>query len=361
MPKQGGPARGVRVELKKLFSICDRQVAAGSREIIEFPLPPLSTHSATHMPVHVIRGRKEGPCLLVCAALHGDEINGIEIIRRLVGLKQLGKIRGTLIAIPIVNVYGFIHMSRYLPDRRDLNRSFPGSETGSLAGRLANLFVKEVVSKATYGIDLHTAAIHRDNFPQVRATLDDPETRRIAEAFHAPLVIDAALRPGTIRETAIRMDIPWLVYEAGEALRFDEVSIRAGVRGVVNVMREVGMLPVSTRKKSFVPRIVKSNFWIRSPQSGILRLTSALGASVRKGDTLGFVADPYGGNEVHITAPDSGIIIGRTNLPLVHEGDAMVHLARFRDNASATETMETFQSELDPVDGAGISGAEPIA
>ncbi|OIO69786.1 MAG: succinylglutamate desuccinylase [Zetaproteobacteria bacterium CG12_big_fil_rev_8_21_14_0_65_55_1124] len=347
--------------MSKALSICGRQIAPGSREIIEVPLPPLSTHSALHMPVHVIRGRREGPCLLVCAALHGDEINGIEIIRRLVGLSQLGRIRGTLIAIPIVNVYGFIHMSRYLPDRRDLNRSFPGSETGSLAGRLANLFMKEVVEKATYGIDLHTAAIHRDNFPQVRATLDDPETRRIAEAFHAPLVIDAALRPGTIREAAIEMNIPWLVYEAGEALRFDEVSIRAGVRGIVNVMREVGMLPKSRRKKTFVPRIVKSNFWMRAPQSGILRLTAALGASVSKGDTLGYVADPYGENEVHITAPDSGIIIGRTNLPLVHEGDAMIHLARFRDNASAGETVDAFQFELDPVEGSGLSGVEPIA
>lgn len=342
-------------------NICGREITPGSREIIEFPLPPLSTHSALHMPVHVIRGKKPGPCLLVCAALHGDEINGIEIIRRLVGLNQLSRIRGTLIAIPIVNVYGFIHMSRYLPDRRDLNRSFPGSESGSLAGRLANLFMKEVVEKANYGIDLHTAAIHRDNFPQVRATLEDGETRRIAEAFHAPLIIDAGLRSGTIREAAIGMHIPWLVYEAGEALRFDEVSIRAGVRGIVNVMREIRMLPQSRRRKTFVPRVVRSNFWIRAPQSGILRLTAALGASVRKGDTLGFVADPYGGNEVRIVSPDGGIIIGRTNLPLVYEGDAMVHLARFRDPASASETMDAFQSEIDPVDGAGISGADPIA
>jgi len=343
------------------LNICGRDIAAGSREIIEFPLPPLSTHSAMHMPVHVIRGKKEGPCLLVCAALHGDEINGIEIIRRLVGLKQLGRIRGTLIAIPIVNVYGFIHMSRYLPDRRDLNRSFPGSETGSLAGRLANLFMKEVVKKANYGIDLHTAAIHRDNFPQIRATLDDPETRRIAEAFHAPLFIDAALRPGTIREAAVQMNIPWLVYEAGEALRFDEVSIRAGVRGIINVMREIGMLQKSRRKQTFEPRVVKSNFWMRAPQSGILRLTAALGASVCKGDTLGYVADPYGENEVHIAAPDNGIIIGRTNLPLVHEGDAMIHLARFRDNVSAGEAVDAFQFEHDPVEGAGLSSADPIA
>jgi predicted deacylase len=337
-----------------------REIRPGSREVVELPLPPLSTHSDLHMPIHVIHGKKSGPCLLVCAALHGDEINGIEIIRRLIGLKRFKNLCGTLIAVPIVNIYGFIHMSRYLPDRRDLNRSFPGSEKGSLAARLANLFMQEVVSKATHGIDLHTAAIHRDNFPQIRGNLDDEETMRLAKAFRAPLIIDAVLRPGTIREAAVAQDVPWLVYEAGEALRFDEVSIRAGVRGIINVMRELGMLPAQKSKTTVVPRIVKSNFWIRAPQSGILRLTAKLGACVSQGDLLGYVSDPYGENEAQIVAPNTGIIIGRTNLPLVHEGDAMVHLARFHHTGNASEAVDLFQSELDPVEMEGMSGAEPI-
>jgi len=343
------------------LNICGRDIRPGSREIIEFPLPPLSTHSELHMPVHVIRGKKDGPTLLVCAAMHGDEINGIEIIRRLVGLKRLSGLHGTLIAIPIVNVYGFIHLSRCLPDRRDLNRSFPGSDKGSLAARLAHLFMTEIVSRATHGIDLHTAAIHRDNFPQVRGNLEFPETVRMAEAFRAPLIIDAALRPGTVREAAVSLGIPWLVYEAGEALRFDEVSIRAGVRGIVNVMRELGMLRQVKQKRSFEPRIVRSNFWIRAPQSGILRLTASLGAYVGKDDLLGYVSDPYGGNEAAIMAPGTGIIIGRTNLPLVHEGDAVVHLAKFRNAANASDAVDIFQSELDPNETEGLSGTEPIA
>jgi len=340
--------------------IGDREIRPGSREIVELPLPPLSTHSDLHMPIHVIHGKKSGPCLLVCAALHGDEINGIEIIRRLVGLKRLSGLRGTLIAVPIVNIYGFIHMSRYLPDRRDLNRSFPGSEKGSLAARLANLFMQEIVAKATHGIDLHTAAIHRDNFPQIRGNLDNTETLRLAEAFRAPLIIDAALRPGTIREAAVAKGVPWLVYEAGEALRFDEMSIRAGVRGVVSVMRELGMLRPQKSKTTVVPRIVKSNFWIRAPQSGILRLTVKLGSCVGKGELLGYVADPFGGNEAQIVAPNTGIIIGRTNLPLVHEGDALLHLARFHHTGNASEAVDLFQSELDPVEMEGMSGTEPI-
>lgn len=346
--------------MNESLQIGDVEVKPGTHEVVEFPLPPLSTHSDLHMPIHVIHGKKSGPCLLVCAALHGDEINGIEIIRRLVGLRTISRLQGTLIAVPIVNVYGFIHLSRYLPDRRDLNRSFPGSEKGSLAARLAYRFMQEIVCKATHGIDLHTAAVHRDNFPQIRASLDSPEAMRLAQAFRAPLVIDAALRAGTIREAASELDIPWLVYEAGEALRFDEVSIRAGVRGIVNVMRELGMLKQQKSKTEVTPRIVKSNFWIRAPQSGILRLTVKLGASVGKDDVLGYVSDPYGGNEAQIIAPNSGIIIGRTNLPLIHEGDAVVHLARFRNAGTAAEAVDVFQSELDPAENEGLSGTEPI-
>lgn len=346
--------------MNETLLIGGREIKPGSREIIEFPLPPLSTHSELNMPAHVIHGKKRGPCLLVCAALHGDEINGIEIIRRLVGLKTLSRLSGTLIAIPIVNVYGFIHLSRYLPDRRDLNRSFPGSEKGSLAARLANLFMQEIVSKATHGIDLHTAAIHRDNFPQIRASLDYEGTLSLAEAFRAPLIIDAPLRQGTIREAAAAQGIPWLVYEAGEALRFDEVSIRAGVRGIVNAMRSLGMLSRLKSQATFTPRIVKSNFWMRAPQSGILRLVVKLGACVSKDDILGYVSDPYGGNQARIIAPDTGIIIGRTNLPLVHEGDALVHLARFRDSDIASETVDMFQSELDPEGTESVSGVTPI-
>ena len=342
------------------FIIGGKEIKLGSREIIDFELPPLASHSELHIPIHVLRGKKDGPCLLVCAALHGDEINGIEIIRRLVGLKSLSHFNGTLIAVPIVNIYGFIHMSRYLPDRRDLNRSFPGSEKGSLAARLAYRFMQEIVSKATHGIDLHTAAVHRDNFPQIRANLDDDETLKLAEAFRAPLIIDAPLRPGTIREAAVARDIPWLVYEAGEALRFDEVSIRAGVRGIVNVMREIGMLTKKKSSTALSPRTVKSNFWMRAPQSGILRLTIKLGAVVTKDDVLGYVSDPYGENEATIIAPNTGIIIGRTNLPLVHEGDAVVHLARFRNTGTASEAVDQFQSELDPEENESVSGADPI-
>jgi len=306
------------------------------------------------MPVHVIRGKKSGPRLLVCAALHGDEINGVEIIRRLVTHPALAQIRGDLIAIPIVNVYGFIHQTRYLPDRRDLNRSFPGSEKGSMAGRLAYLFLNEIVAKCTHGIDLHTAAIHRDNLPQIRACLDDPATSQIANAFPVPVLLDAALRPGTIREAAGKLGVPWLVYEAGEALRFDELSIRAGVRGIIQVMREIGMLPKRKTTKPYVPQVAKNSYWVRASQSGIYRSIMPMGAHINRGDVLGLIDDPYGGTEKQVHAPASGIVIGRTNLPLVYEGDALCHIAQFKRAGEAASVVEAFQSEFEVVFDDGL-------
>ena len=258
-------------------------VSPGKRRTIDVPVTDLSTHTPINMPVEVIHGRRPGPVLFVCGAIHGDEINGVEIVRRLMRLSGIKGLRGTLIAVPIVNVFGFLNNSRYLPDRRDLNRSFPGRTSGSLAGRLADLFMREIVSKSTHGIDLHTAAIHRDNYPQIRADLDNPEVERLARAFGAPLTINADLRPGSLRGAAADIGVPVMVYEGGEALRFDELPIRSGVNGVVRCMRELGMLRDSKpRKIGRETALIRSSIWVRAPQSGVMRATAALGRPVRQ-------------------------------------------------------------------------------
>ncbi|MFP4696495.1 succinylglutamate desuccinylase/aspartoacylase family protein [Thiohalospira sp.] len=314
-------------------------IPPGRRTTVELPAGRLYTHAPINIPVHVVRGRKDGPRLFVSAAIHGDEINGVEIIRRLLGNSLLRRLRGTLIAVPVVNVHGFVNRTRYLPDRRDLNRSFPGSEKGSLAARLAHLFMTEVVANSTHGIDLHTGAIHRSNLPQIRANVDDPETRDLALTFGTPMVLNSDLRDGSLRQAAADADVPILLYEAGEALRFDEPSIRAGVSGIIEVMRKLGMLPASTRrrKKSTQPVVARTSGWVRAPQSGILRSTAALGARVHRGSTLGIVADPFGAREERIEAPWSGVIIGRLNMPLAYEGDALYHIARFEGTDEAEQ------------------------
>jgi len=321
-------------------------IPPGKSVTLELPLPQLFTRTPMTMPVHVRRGRRAGPIVFVCAAVHGDELNGVEIIRRLMKRRALNRIRGTIIAVPIVNVYGVIDRSRYLPDRRDLNRSFPGSGRGSLAARLADLFMTEIVSRCTHGIDLHTGALHRGNLPQVRGNLDDEETLRLARLFGVPVLINADLRDGSLREAAAARGIPMLLYEAGEALRFDEVSIRAGVLGILNVMRGLEMLPPVRGKKrhSHEPFVARSSAWVRAPASGIFRGTVSMGAYVKADDLLGSIVEPVGDTESEVRASRGGIVIGRSNLPLVLEGEALFHIASFEDMIEVAEQVEEFQT-----------------
>jgi predicted deacylase len=249
-----------------------------------------------------------------------------------------------------VNVFGFHNRSRYLPDRRDLNRSFPGSEHGSMASRVANLFLREVVQRADYGIDLHTAAIDRDNLPQIRADLSNPEMEQLANTFGAPVVINSSGMEGSLRIAAAAAGVPVMLYEAGEALRFSEVCIRTGLRGIIESMRALEMLP--RRKRSGRPPVlVRSSTWVRAPQSGILRGLVPLGASVSKGDTLAIVSDPFGEREETISATTDGVIIGRATLPLVFEGEALFHIGRSKSAEAVEEHFEALQLELnDPIE-----------
>ena len=328
------------------FEIGGSRVNPGERRIIDLPITDLSTHTPMTMPVQVICGRRPGPRLFVCAALHGDEIAGVEIIRRVLKLSALRRLRGTLVAVPIVNVFGFVSLSRYLPDRRDLNRSFPGSSKGSLASRLAHLFLGEIATKCTHGIDLHTGAVHRVNYPQIRANLDDPEALRMANSFGVPVVVNATLRDGSLRQAAAGQGVPVIVYEAGEALRFDELSIRAGVKGVMRVMRTLGMLPVQKSRRALLePIVARSSTWVRAPASGILRASASLGSQVSESEVLGAISDPFGGNEVEIISPADGILIGRTNLPLVHEGDGLFHIVRVEGTQAVAEALDAFTPE----------------
>jgi uncharacterized protein len=316
-------------------------VAPGERRGLSLPAGVLHTRVPVEMPVWVINGRRAGPRLFISAAIHGDELNGIEIIRR-IRARPLAGLRGTLLLVPVVNVFGLLHHARYLPDRRDLNRSFPGSDRGSLAARLAHLFMNEIVARCTHGIDLHTGALHRSNLPQIRAQLDDPETRALALAFGAPVVLDSRLRDGSLREAAAEKGIPTLMYEAGEALRFDEMSIRMGVAGIIEVMRQLGMLRRKTpqRPHSARPVVADSSHWVRAPAGGILRSALKLGQRVSAGELLGQVSDPFGAHEVPVTASHAGIVIGCNSLPLVNEGDALFHVARVERPGEAFAAVE---------------------
>jgi uncharacterized protein len=331
------------------LTIAGVSVAKGERKHINIPISKMYTDIDVAMPVVVIRGKREGPTMFVSAAVHGDELNGIEIIRRLLQVSMKG-LKGTLIAVPIVNPLGVLNQSRYLPDRRDLNRCFPGSKKGSLAARSAYLFFKEVVSKCQYGIDLHTGAIHRSNLPQIRAALKDEETLKLARAFGVPVIVNSELRDGSLRQTASEAGVKTLLYEAGEALRFDEFSIRAGVKGIVNVMRNLGMLRPSKNKKKreYSPFIANSSSWIRACASGFVVHEKTLGDFVEKGDVLAKINDPFGGTIDQVTSPVTGVVIGKQNIPLAQEGEAMYHIGMFQAPDTVAEHVELMSDALLP-------------
>jgi len=328
------------------FTMGKVAVPAGERATIDLPMARLYTHSKMGLPVHVVHGKQAGPTLFVSAAIHGDEINGVEIIRRLLRNRSINRIKGTLLAIPVVNPYGFIQHSRYLPDRRDLNRSFPGSPKGSLASRIAHLFMQEIVRRCTHGIDIHTGSNYRSNLPQIRTDLEDEENLRLANAFGTPMIIHSGIRDGSLREAVSEQGIPVLLYEAGEALYFNESAIRSGCRGIINVMRAIGMLPRSRKAKGQEPIISEKTSWVRAPRSGVFFKEAPLGSLVHKGDALGIINDPLGDESEPIRAPFTGVIIGQLTLPLVHEGDALVHLAKVDDPDEAEVTLDDYASTL---------------
>jgi len=316
------------------FEIGGSVVPPGDRATINLEVSTLANATRMNLPVHVVHGQSKGPVFFLSGVVHGDEIQGLEIVRRVLAHDVLNKMAGTLLAVPIVNAFGFLNHSRYMPDRRDLNRSFPGSDQGSLASLLADLFFREVVCRAQYGIDLHTAALHRSNLPQVRLAPGDDELMRLAEAFAAPVILISKLREGSLRQCAEEKGIKVLLYESGEALRFDEAAIAMGVTGILRVMKAVGMLsdapPVSPNHKAVQSN---SSTWVRAPEGGILHSVRQVGDQVGFREPIGIITDPMGTVTVPVFAEDDGIIIGRTNLPIVNRGDALFHLARIRHKA----------------------------
>ena len=329
------------------FVIGNESVSPGTRRTVHVPVSVLSDHTPVAMSVNVTHGRLDGPTIFVSAGIHGDEVIGVEIVRRLLRSPSLGSIRGTLIVVPIVNTYGFLNHSRYLPDRRDLNRMFPGSEAGSLASRLAHIFMNEIVARCDLGIDLHSAAIHRTNYPQIRVSPDNPEMFDLANVFGAPIIMQSAVREGSLRGSAKDLGIDVLLFEAGEGLRFDEFSVRSGVAGILRVLRYKSMVAgKGIAKVKATPQFCRSSKWLRAPTGGLLRTFRADGDLVREGELMASVSDPFGETDDDIVAPFDGIIVGRAVLPIVNEGDAVFHLARVKSVERAEDMVEDLNTQL---------------
>ena len=338
--------------IEKNLVINGTKIEKGKRKQLEIVIAKLYDHTDITIPVEVIRGKEEGPVMFVSGAIHGDEINGVESIKRLLARKKiLSSIKGTLIAVPIVNVFGFNRNLRYLPDRRDLNRTFPVSKNGSLASRIAHVFMKEIVMKCQYGIDLHTGSAHRFNLPQVRGCLDNPEVKKLAKAFGVPVILNSNMRDGSLRQAAFEKGINILLFEGGEALRYDEKIISSAESGIIAVMCEIGMI----QKKSVRSRLPKSrevfraesSHWVRAPISGSLQVKKKIGNKVSKDQILGIISNPFGTEKTYVKAKKTGIIIGITMMPLVSNGDALFHVATFDNVRAVAEEVMYFDEELE--------------
>ena len=314
-----------------LFEIAGHTVAPGKIGDIAIPISDLSAGMQANMEVRVFHGKRTGPTIFISAAIHGDEIIGTEIIRRVMKKLKQTRMSGTVIFVPVVNMFGFITHSRYLPDRRDLNRSFPGTEKGSLASQLANIFSTEIIDHCSLGIDIHSAAQHRYNLPQIRIASGNPELKELALEFGPPVVIEAELRPGSLRALAREAGVDMLLMEAGEALRFDEFSVLTGVNGILRVLKKLEMIETKRLgKRGAPPAQATRTVWLRSSRGGICRLISPSGTKVHKGDTVACISDIFGDGEDAIVSPVDGIVIGHSNLPVVNQGDALLHIAEVR-------------------------------
>jgi predicted deacylase len=328
-----------------ILTIGAHSFSRGERGFVELPFGRSIMHTDLCFGVHVFRGRKSGPRLLVSAGVHGDEINGVEIARRLRASKSVTRLTGDLIIVPIVNVPAFVARSRYLPDRRDLNRLFPGSAVGSHGARCAHVFMTEVASKCTHVLDLHTASNNRTNLPQVRVDFGLEGNRSFAGAFRAPVVINSSSPAGSFREALTNLGIHAAVYEAGAEMTLDMPAVRFGQRGIVNVMRYLGMLKPSSSKAGRATKaktktaFCKKSSWLRAPTGGIFRAQVPLGRAVSPDIAIGIVADPFSNQETPVFPDNEGIIIGRTNAPLVDEGDALFHIATHSDTEGAEQSI----------------------
>ncbi|QCR24432.1 succinylglutamate desuccinylase/aspartoacylase family protein [Pontibacter sp. SGAir0037] len=302
-----------------------KSIDRGEKVLTKLVISKLPSGTVIEIPVYVFRSVHDGPVVLLMAGMHGDEVNGIEIVRRMLTKKMLYPLKGTIIAVPILNIYGFLNFSREVPDGKDVNRSFPGSRDGSLASRVAHRFMKEVMPYVDYGVDFHTGGASRTNYPQIRCVMSEPENVELAKAFAAPFILNAPYRQGSLRKEAFKLGKHILVYETGESLRFDEVGIATGIEGTCRLLRHLGMVeaaPAATKETI----VCSKDLWIRAKNAGLFRSSIRSGDYIRKNQLIGTITDPYGEMEVKVNSPAAGYIIGVNNMPVVNQGDALVHI-----------------------------------
>ena len=290
----------------------------------------LHTKTKIEIPVYVLRSKNDGPVMLLSAGMHGEETNGIEIVRKVMLHDEVSKLNcGTLIAIPVINVISFLYGSRDLPDGRDLNRCFPGSKTGSFGSRIAYDIMKHILPIIDFGVDFHTGGARINNYPQLRCVFNIKANVDLARKFSAPIIINSKYRDNTFRKEAAKKKKPILVYEGGESMRFDYSAINEGVNGCLRLMNAYNMINFEVPDNN--PVAIEKTTWVRANSSGLFHMSIKNGAPVAEGDLIGFIFNPFGKTEEKIISKVNGYIIGINNRPVVDEGDALIHIGMNED------------------------------
>ena len=325
--------------------ICDATIHPGEIANLALPLPEVYSCAPLHMPIKVIHGKEKGPCLLVFSVVKGTELNGLEIVNRLLESFKAEDIKGTLIGVPVMNVYGLTHFPSSLPTGRALETCFPGDETGSFGERTADLFVSHLLKKADYCIELQTGAMNHNILPQVYCNFNDEKSKSLAKIFQAPVVTNVTSSNNSLRRTTEELQIPFLVYQGGEAMRFDENAITLGVDGVSNVMRGIDMLPKNPTKE-ISPIFSRDEEWILAHKGGVLHTKVVLGQTIKQGEVVGVMTDPFGLDfDELIEAPQDGVVVGINTTPLIYEGLPIFKITSFLDDKKAENTIEEWDSK----------------
>lgn len=314
---------------KEVLHILGEKVALGEHAKVSFNVAKLHTQNRIDVPVIIERSKKPGPTVLITAGIHGDEINGVEIVRQIIAKGINKPKKGTIICIPVINVFGFIHMDREFPDGRDLNRVFPGGKTGSLASRVANKLMTEIVPHADLILDFHTGGADRFNAAQIRIVKDEVVLDELAEIFGAPIIYYSKNLNKSFRNSCYKLGIPMLLFEGGKSFNIDKTVTNTGVNGTKRVLHHLGMLnskfKVSKPKRSGI-KILDSK-WIRANHSGMFKPRVPVNTFVNKNDVLGHITDPYGSFNHFVKAPNDGYIFNVNESPIIYQGDAIFHIS----------------------------------
>lgn len=301
------------------------------KTILRIDIAKLHTRTSLDFPVIIQRAKKKGPCILLISGIHGDEVNGVEIVRQVISRKYNKCKAGTIICIPIVNVFGFLNQERDFPDGRDLNRMFPGSKAGSLASRFANFISQEILPQVDYIIDYHTGGASRFNYTQIRVNEANSETLDLAKVFGTKFILNANDRGKTLRDTATKLGKKVLLFEGGKSLDLNREVTEEGIIGTLKVLHHLGMADYSNEialSQTNPSYLINKSSWIRAKHSGMYRSSVKLGSYVQKGQQIGYISDPYGDFERQVKAPNAGFIICLNHSPLVNQGDALVHITK---------------------------------